>query len=786
MIERISQLHDHGVFRNFDWPANLTDFGQYNLILGSNGTGKTTLSRLLRDLELRRTPAMGRVSLRIDGVDVSGDKFAAASVQIRVFNRDFVQESVFRKDGVDVPPIFVVGTESVEKQKEVERLGEERRKKEELRAKADALRTQAERELERHCAEQARVIKESLRVSGGRYNDYDRRNYLARAQKMVNDADVEGHRLDEQTRDALVSQHVATPKAKVQEVLYRPPKLEALAEAMSRILRETVVSETLRSLENDPTLSEWVHQGLGLHKSRTSESCLFCNQSLLQDRLAKLDGHFSNQYDQLLRRIDEQIREMEDATQHAVDLRVPDNAALFDSLVSEYKASNEALTLERLRIQAFLGKIIVALREKKSSPFTSVVLDVIPPDSDVGAVERINAVIQKHNVICDDFVQEVTRARDRLAEGVIAESLPEFTRLQSLAVTLKYQVAAIDTALDGLRSTIRTLERQIREHQRPAEELNENLKRYLGHGELQLTIKDTGYSISRSGVQATHLSDGEMAALSLLYFLKSLEDRGFDNRRGVVVIDDPVSSLDGNAVFLAFGLIRERTKNVGQLFLLTHDFLFFRQVRNWFHKMPGQRKPDVSQRPARLLSIECQSVGGVRAAALRWVDPLLERYESEYHFLFACVHRVWSSPPATSLEDYYHVPNMARRLLESFLAFKLPRESGELYNALLLVKFDETKKTRILRFLHTQSHAFDLVPGHDPTALGECHEVLRDLFALMMSLDAEHVAAMISIISPTPQPTVGLPAPALALGQAALAGVTVSTPNDAAAAGHGA
>lgn len=94
------------------------------------------------------------------------------------------------------------------------------------------------------------------------------------------------------------------------------------------------------------------------------------------------------------------------------------------------------------------------------------------------------------------------------------------------------------------------------------------------------------------------------------------------------------------------------------------------------------------------------------------------------------------------MEDYYHVPNMARRLLEAFLAFKVPQASGDLHNALQKVTFDKGKKSRILRFLHTESHGADLVPGHDPTLLGECRAVLEDLLGLMRSLDDGHFSAM--------------------------------------------
>lgn len=117
----------------------------------------------------------------------------------------------------------------------------------------------------------------------------------------------------------------------------------------------------------------------------------------------------------------------------------------------------------------------------------------------------------------------------------------------------------------------------------PAERLNNDLYKYLGHRELQLEVKETGYTIVRHGTPAKGtLSEGEKTAIALLYFLKSLEDHEFDITKGIVVLDDPVSSLDDNALHLAVAFIKGRTKGTGQLFVFTHNFTFFRLMRDWF------------------------------------------------------------------------------------------------------------------------------------------------------------------------------------------------------------
>jgi wobble nucleotide-excising tRNase len=340
----------------------------------------------------------------------------------------------------------------------------------------------------------------------------------------------------------------------------------------------------------------------------------------------------------------------------------------------------------------------------------------------------------------------VRDARDSLALSSIADGLDDYKRLQNVLGAAKNAVSPIQADVSKLKGQIAVLEREIREQQRPADELNADLKRYLGHGELQLVVRGTGYEITRGSEPAKALSEGEATAIALLYFLKSLEDRGFDKKNGVVVIDDHVSSLDANALYLAFGFIRQRTDAVGQLFILTHNFEFFRQVKNWFHHLRGQSKRDASLRPARFYMLG-RSPGASRSSTLMPLDPLLEQYESEYHYLFACVLRAVQAGPGADLEGSYHLPNVARRLLETFLAFRRPQSSGELWKKLKDVPFDEARKARVIRFVHTHSHS-DAVgaPQHDLSLLSEACPVLADLLDLIRAEDSQHYEAMVRLI----------------------------------------
>lgn len=739
-----------GVLRDFAWPEGISDFGRYNLIYGWNGTGKTTLSRVFRALESRQPLGTGHAVVRINENDVSSEDFGIATLPVRVFNKDFINEAVFPAGGGEVPPIFVVGKEGVEKQKEVDQLKIERTEAQTRLASIRSRKQEAERALDRFCIDRARAIKDMLRSSGSNpYNNYDKAIFRHRTEQLVADGDAATHRLSEADRDGLLAQHRASPKPKLSVLTYQIPALQQIVDDVSELLTATVVSRAIETLKNDRSLSEWIRNGLGLHKKRQAENCLFCEQPLPSARLPALEAHFSAEYETFLERLDAKLGELQAASQQISEVAVPNKAELYDDLASEYESASHSLKQNLDGTRRFLDELFRVLTDKKGRAFDRLALDVTAPSVDARAVDNLNAVIRKHNQACDDFQTRVSTARDRVALDMMAGDLDEFGRLQDIVQQAETAISPADQEVTRLIGEIGRLEREIVEHRQPAEQLKDDLRKYLGHDELQLEIKDTGYAITRNGVPAQALSEGETTAIALLYFLKSLQDRRFDLSKGVVVLDDPVSSLDANALFLAFGFIRERAKDAAQLFIFTHNFTFFRQVRNWYHHLKGQNKKDVSQRPARFYMLDCVCDGGERSSAIGPLDPLLEQYESEYHYLFAQIYRSATSAAPGALEQSYIFPNMARRLLETFLAFRIPHVSGELWYKLKDIAFDEAKKLRILRFLHTHSHGNAVgEPEHDPSLLGEANSVLKDLLDFIESVDREHFAAMVKLVTP--------------------------------------
>ena len=145
----------------------MLSFGRYNLIYGWNGSGKTTISRLFRALEMRKKPTEFEVDLFVNGRNVNGSDFEQMSMPVRVFNRDFVLENVFPTGGGDMAPILVLGKDSVQKQQKIDHLKKNRADAEIALQKAQSTKDAADKALRQHCINQAKVIRSSLKNTGG-------------------------------------------------------------------------------------------------------------------------------------------------------------------------------------------------------------------------------------------------------------------------------------------------------------------------------------------------------------------------------------------------------------------------------------------------------------------------------------------------------------------------------------------------------------------------------------------------------------------------------------------
>ena len=494
-----------------------------------------------------------------------------------------------------------------------------------------------------------------------------------------------------------------------------------------------------------------------LHKGDyQSDTCRFCGNEFSAARRAKLEGQFNDAFNLFQEEVDQLISEIKGYRNTVSRMSLSHVALFYEHLSSD---ASSALAVVGPAIEAVVeifDSYENALKQKKITPFQAHSLKT----KELGETEsfrvlqdkidKINRIINTHKEVTDNLKERVRDASQKLELDYVLGTTPRFNELNeafSRAISAYEEVKGKPLKL---QQQINKDELEIVEHSRPAEELTLELRTYLGRDELKFEVESTGYTLTRGGKPALQLSEGERTAIAFLYFLKSLSDKDFDISKRVVVIDDPVSSLDANSLFSAFSYMKDRTSDCHQLFILTHNFMFFRQVKNWFHHIKDKKKKKIEQRPARFYMLSTEIVHGERNAVIAPLDNLLEDFESEYHYLFKQVYDAAHGPSKDSdLAQYYGMPNIGRRMIETFLAYRFPDCRGELYKSFERVDFDTAKKTRILRFLNTYSHSGGIEePEHDPSILSETKQVMLEFLELISAVDEDHYQGMMMLLQP--------------------------------------
>lgn len=748
-ITRISRIKGHRIFQDFSWPADLHEFGRFNLIYGWNGSGKSTLAGIFQSLEKRAAVAEGSVEFTINGNAISGSALSSVAglPQVRVFTRDVVSASVFA-GGSPLAPIYYFGEGNVENETRLEEFKAERTKTEVEHANAQRGKQGKDKELEQFCIDQAKSIKDLLTAPGSPYNNYDRRAFSTKCDTLGK-GDYSSKLLSDEERSRLMQQKGAQTKPKVELISDVVPQLADLTHDIRALLRKTVISQVIDSLVALPKVAAWVQEGLALHPHDAGQvDCQFCGNALSPERLQALEAHFNDQYNRFIQELDETNSRVEAALRSVNSTQIPDPAKLYDHLAPSYQETQGEWNKSLDGLRDVLSSLGSALMAKRDKPFEPLDLGsfIVGKDNDADKTSReqlgrLNRFIEQHNQHTQNFQRTVDSARKGLEECFVAEAMTRFKGILTATQNEEARVRSADEKVRQLKQQISALERTLIEHLTPADELNAELRSFLGRADITLAVKDTGYTVTRQGQPASNLSEGEKTAIAFLYFLKSLQDKSIKIEESVVVIDDPISSLDSNALFSAFGYMKARAKDVRQLFILTHSFNFFGQVKNWFHHMKGQKGKDVTKHPARFFMLTRNQLPGGSASVIAALPKLLEEHESDYHYLFKRIHD--AAHHEGELDDAYPLPNLARRLVETFLTFRYPSVAGDLVKKFDLVSFDEGKKVRILRFLNVFSHDKHIgAAEHDLSLLAETKPVLFQVMELIQAEDERHYAQM--------------------------------------------
>lgn len=777
MLRRFESIKNSGIFEDFCWDSAVPDFERINLIFGTNGVGKTSLSRAIDNLR-SENGGSNRVSVRMSDVDGTNERcsnfvYDAEFERIFVFSDGYVARNHDFNGDPEVEAILTLGELGIEDGKRVEELGDLIAEVTKDLARCEGRLRLAEEELVSGYQTVSKDVVDLLHRAGGSFRA---RNTYSMA--IVKKRFAESHRgwkllSDKEKRSALaIINSDAREKlvAKSYSYVIRPELLQEVC----AVLAVSPVSVLLDTLKAHEEASSWVDSGRRIHQELSQ--CIFCGGDLSDDRKTQIARHFSNEVEDVQRNV---IRLISEVTKVQVDVSglLGDGTIghlLFDDLREDFSNAHVEACVQARRLNNWLAGLLDALERKRENVIVKVEYEIGEAPIVDGSV--IKEILTIHNGRVGAHAEKVKAAAHSVELHLLKEAETYISELGNDVGAATSEIRNIRKALDQYRNDLAILESGRRDPLPSADVMTTELARILGRSELSFELLGSGqhYRVTRHGKPARDLSTGERTAITLIHFLQKVKLSDLHSGKAIVVIDDPVSSLDSNSALGISTYIWSEVVSGGhirQAFLMTHNFELFRQWDIQIDGLPSPKKGKLPLSDKQYVSSRYEIVAPHRTVdgAITRVPKFLswppdecvrQKVRSSYHHAFIVATRAYNdlsqnASMEAKLDAQLLYPNLLRRILETFLAFKNPFGTSnftgsmrEAADALVAGGFEgdaNVLRLHLTRFTHAYSHAespeTNVVVNPD-----EMRAAIGAVFTFMNAIDRRHFEGLCRVV----------------------------------------
>lgn len=755
IIKNIKSLQGMGIYADRGVRSPSLQFRRYNLVYGFNGSGKSTLSRLFASLEAGgphpKLPAGGTFEVELDDGTAFGCPINPIGLEQRllVFNSDYIEQNLQWAAG-RANPVFYIGADQAEAANELTKVEADIIQADAKRDTASATEKAAEKTFANYKKERAKSVASRLHLGSRKYE----------APALAKDyetwkADDRPALTNDELKAAEDTRRLDEPMPRLESMSFDKTTIETAYRFIADVCGQSLATVALEEVQQYPDMLLWLKHGHEYHEAHGIADCLLCGNAISAERRALLATALDDKVDQFVARLKKTAERLSDlidtSTRLGAQLPAPDDLAT--ELRAGFKQVRENVSKDVRLLAKQLSTLQTVLSAKLERPATPADMKDVAAETEVLAtaerlaagVATINEAIVAHNEAITDFAKRKDAAENSIRRHFIIDCRDDYAKtakdLDEATDKLKIET---DNAA-ALREKARELRLRIRTHGPAAGVINKLIAAYLGHGELTINPVDEGYELQRHGAPITGApSEGEKTAIAISYFLSSIEA---DNRKlkdVIVVVDDPVSSLDTKALNFACSLVKTRLEKAAQVFILTHNL----QCMNEFRKAwKGRVRPPEGKEPTgTFLFIDVTIPEGQhrRSSTIIEMSKLLREYDSEYHFLFSHILRFVEQPDA--YDDHgYMIPNVIRRVLDVFLAFKCPGGGG-LPNQLdkLCADYsilDRERLAALERLAQVESHSdnIDDLLSFSTMTLEETKGAAAALFDMIEKVDSKHL-----------------------------------------------
>lgn len=582
-IRKVASFDDEG--------AELIDLKKVNFIYGSNGSGKTTISNLVYSPDHEKFESC---SLAWNG---------GMEMETLVYNKDF-RDRNFGKESI--PGVFTLGEATKEE------IAEINEKEEEL---AEIAKDGKQKRAEKEQTEKTRVSEIStFRESAWTrfYKKYEttfketftghqgsKQKFYEKLKKEFNDNSAELRNLEELKKKAAtifgkppksVNKFSLIDYSRISEIERHPIWKKKIVGKS-----DVGISKFIQRLN----INDWVNEGRK-YVETNSETCPFCQKETISAKLkSELEEYFDETYAEdleTIRKIGEEYLSLTSSMLFMLDE--------IERICKESDESFLDLTLFSAKLSTLKARVQTNKeRQASKAKEPSREFQLTSEEDDYLSMQEMlvkgNEQIDVHNEIVTNFYEEKQLLIDEVWKYLVTEGEKDIDthvkKIKGLQASIDKKQNELEEALKNhseLKNEIAKLNKNVTSVKPAVEEINRTLLAY-GFSNFSIVPSDkheNRYQIKRENGELAEstLSEGEITFITFLYFLQRTKG-GFSedsvSTERVLVIDDPISSLDSTVLFVVSSLIkeilkqvREGTGSIKQAIILTHNVYFHKEV----------------------------------------------------------------------------------------------------------------------------------------------------------------------------------------------------------------
>ncbi len=592
---------DSIVFNEGNEPINPT---YINFFFGNNGVGKTTIARTIK---------------KGIGLSYASGKTKEDYIPL-VFDQDYINDNMQHYH--DMPGVFTINEINIDIQKQIDAKTEEQNTAKRLIAEANdeiSKQTKEKGKIDSkfHSACWDKTVKVRTEFEQTQKGLKNNKKKFAESLCLYSPVEHDVEKL-KRTYDSVYS---SDAKA------YQPFNTVADINTLDTIEGHELLKLAIVNTANTPFAQymkdigsmEWVQKGHDSYQEKAGERCPYCGQTLPSEFEKMFAASFDKQYQINIQKISVFLNTYTEAAQALLSQLKQIPNEIYPAI--DVKPYREKLSI----LQAIITENINKIKEKLAEPSRIFELDATSSTLKeiTDTVKAFNELITANNDIVKEgdqkkedcktaifeylafLVQDLSKTHNKQStanskeiskqQGIINKQKKLVEKLQGELRSLSSQTVETESAMNNINILLR--ESGFRGFElRPK---REEVVSPDGTIETRIPARVRSYEVIRTatGEVADKLSEGEKNFIAFLYFQQcvfgsSSEDG--DLREKIVVIDDPVSSMDSSTLYMVSAQVRkmiEICRNnadnrnpmvngnfIKQIFILTHNAYFHREI----------------------------------------------------------------------------------------------------------------------------------------------------------------------------------------------------------------